>query len=609
MEFSSFFNAELVSGAYDRVYQAEDFAKYFASFVGNGVYMNTATNLQVTATGTDMKVSVARGKAWINGYFYESDTVKIITVAPAPATNSRIDTVVVRLDLDARKISTVYVEGAPAANPQPTDLTRTDAVYDIQLAQIKVGAGVTAIGQANITDMRLDGEFCGAVTGAVDQFDATNLFAQYQAAFEEWFEGVQSQLAGDVAGNLQNQINTIKNDYTIPEETGVKYQFTVNEVNPYGAIPANKFNVVGLYEEDAYKLLQLNSTHIVGQYAYAYKGKVAYKIDLNTMSAQTLVDLSSKYPGSSDTIVCVDENNIYFARHTVSSGDTAYGTMIKLTHTGTVVKETAQTEGEWSWDKNTGFQGSSSYTSAFSNNYPTIQTKNYFAVIPYSSSWSTSYYRTAIAYIFKKSDCSFVGTTRTFYIYYTAAPSSIERNDKYFSDYDNDVVFINGHSVIRTLLMGSKTLSDYDIWSYYIGSAQKSTNGNNKNEILNISNGNIYQYVENQGYTILRYTSNSGGILKYTGQYLSSDTIFTNGLDMLKWYNPVAKRFEYFGTNWNVYYSPLKPVDAVDMPNHYEVSAVAKVGDSMIIHNTKTNDMYNIPAGNYYTINLLTKAQ
>jgi len=45
MEFSSFFNAELVSGAYDRVYQAEDFAKYFASFVGNGVYMNKATNL------------------------------------------------------------------------------------------------------------------------------------------------------------------------------------------------------------------------------------------------------------------------------------------------------------------------------------------------------------------------------------------------------------------------------------------------------------------------------------------------------------------------------------------------------------------------------------
>jgi len=78
---------------------------------------------------------------------------------------------------------------------------------------------------------------------------------------------------------------------------------------------------------------------------------------------------------------------------------------------------------------------------------------------------------------------------------------------------------------------------------------------------------------------------------------------------MMKWYNPVDKKFEYFGTNWNAYYSPLKPVDAVDMPNHYEVSAVAKVGDNMIIHNTKTNDMYNIPAGNYYAINLLTKAQ
>jgi len=153
-----------------------------------------------------------------------------------------------------------------------------------------------------------------------------------------------------VAGNLQNQINEIKSDYTIPEETGVKYQFTVNEVNPYSAIPATKFNVTGTYEADAYSLLQLNSTRIVGQYAYAYKGKVAYKIDLTNMTAQTLVDLSSKYPGSSDCIVCVDESNIYFARHTVSTGDTAYGTMIKLTHTGTVVKETAQTEGQWAWN-------------------------------------------------------------------------------------------------------------------------------------------------------------------------------------------------------------------------------------------------------------------
>ncbi len=44
MERSSFFNAELVDEKYDRTYNAEDFARYFASFIGSGIFPNP-TNL------------------------------------------------------------------------------------------------------------------------------------------------------------------------------------------------------------------------------------------------------------------------------------------------------------------------------------------------------------------------------------------------------------------------------------------------------------------------------------------------------------------------------------------------------------------------------------
>lgn len=67
-EASRFFNA--VDG--DRVYSAADWAEYFASFIGNGVFGSPSTNLQVSP-GDGMNVSVAAGLAWINGYFYTND--------------------------------------------------------------------------------------------------------------------------------------------------------------------------------------------------------------------------------------------------------------------------------------------------------------------------------------------------------------------------------------------------------------------------------------------------------------------------------------------------------------------------------------------------------
>lgn len=73
MEKSSFFNAIIdQNGTPDRVYLAEDFAKYFSTFIGNGVFPNPANQLQVVAVDNNMQIRIKAGFAWINGYMYQN---------------------------------------------------------------------------------------------------------------------------------------------------------------------------------------------------------------------------------------------------------------------------------------------------------------------------------------------------------------------------------------------------------------------------------------------------------------------------------------------------------------------------------------------------------
>lgn len=151
MEKSSFFN----SVSHDRVYRAEEWAEYFASFIGNGVFPVPSNNLQVVA-GSGMVVTVKAGKAWINGYFYYNTGDLSLTLPVADGVLNRIDRIVVRWDLTERLISVVVKSSTPSASPTPPALQRDADAYELCLADITTGAGVTAISQAVITDRRLD---------------------------------------------------------------------------------------------------------------------------------------------------------------------------------------------------------------------------------------------------------------------------------------------------------------------------------------------------------------------------------------------------------------------------------------------------------------------
>lgn len=192
---------------HDRVYDSSDIANYISKFFTNGIFNNS---LKVSAND-NMTVNVAIGSANINGYSYELTENMSLDISESDSELSRVDSVVVRLDLNNRVITTKIIEGSLASTPSHPDIVRTNSIYDLRLADISVPAGATRITETMITDTRF-GNQCGNVTQGVLSLDTNDIFAQYQHAWNTWFESIQTQLSGDIAGNLQNAINATNNN-------------------------------------------------------------------------------------------------------------------------------------------------------------------------------------------------------------------------------------------------------------------------------------------------------------------------------------------------------------------------------------------------------------
>lgn len=196
-------------GDWDLKYFYNQFSEYFSKFFGNGVYYNPDNCLKVIANG-GMGVLVKAGWAFIKGFWYELDEDMVLTVPANSTPYERVDSVMLRWNVSSRTITLVYL--TDEITP-----TRTDSVYDLKIAEIIVGAGVAEILGSVITDTRTNQEVCGIVRGLeADSIDTEDLFAQYDAIFNEWFDGIKDQLVGDLGVRLQlefDELNQNVEDY------------------------------------------------------------------------------------------------------------------------------------------------------------------------------------------------------------------------------------------------------------------------------------------------------------------------------------------------------------------------------------------------------------
>lgn len=203
-----FFNAVLNEGVYDRLYNAEDMTSYLDLLVGNGVFPNPSTQLQVRAS-SGMDVIVGAGSGWINGHKIVNTADLTLTVEASDVVLGRIDAVIFYVDFNTRSMGIEIKQGLLLATPVAPTLQRDQNRYEMCLAQINVAKQVTAITTAMITDTRGNSNLCGYVQGLIQQVDSTTLFEQFQSAFTTWFDGVKDQFeVGKVFKKLEGICTT-----------------------------------------------------------------------------------------------------------------------------------------------------------------------------------------------------------------------------------------------------------------------------------------------------------------------------------------------------------------------------------------------------------------
>lgn len=212
----------------DRLYNAETMSKYYSGIISRGVLQNYANKFVVEAS-TGLTVTVGTGRAYFSdGKWMESDATENVVLDAANPTQPRIDRIVLQCNKEssARNCTIVYKPGTPAAVPTAPDLTNTDTIEQISLAQIQVNAGATQIEQQYITDDRPDNSVCGFVHGLINQIDTEGLFEAYDDAFNTWFAGIKETLS------TTTLIRQYSSHYTTIENNETEIPINISQYNP-----------------------------------------------------------------------------------------------------------------------------------------------------------------------------------------------------------------------------------------------------------------------------------------------------------------------------------------------------------------------------------------
>lgn len=268
---SGFFNS--LNG--DRKYNAAQMSAIFDGLIIDGVFASIGTAFAVKAAG-GLTVNVGVGKAWFDRTWTVNDSILPMTAPEAEVLLDRIDAVVLEVNgMESVRENTIkFVEGNPSSAPSRPTLTNEGNVHQYPLCYIYRKYGTAVINQADITPMvgtestpfvtgilqtiSLD-ELLGKWQDELDRFtdarsqevddwiareesDFTAWFnkmkadlqqeqtvldqwiASEQADFLAWYNQMKDQLSGDVAGNLQLEIDKeeVKRILLVGFEDGTK---------------------------------------------------------------------------------------------------------------------------------------------------------------------------------------------------------------------------------------------------------------------------------------------------------------------------------------------------------------------------------------------------
>lgn len=192
---------------HDRLYNAQQMSAIFDGIINDGVFMSVGNQFH-TVAGTGMQVIVKSGRAWFDSTWTLNDAEYPLSIDAADVLLTRIDAVVLEVNSEvATRANTIkVVKGTPASTPAKPTLTNTATIHQHALAYVTVAKNTTAITNSMI-EIVVGKTETPYVTAILQTTDITDLFKKWENDFQVWFETVKGTLDGDVALNLQNQID------------------------------------------------------------------------------------------------------------------------------------------------------------------------------------------------------------------------------------------------------------------------------------------------------------------------------------------------------------------------------------------------------------------
>lgn len=174
---------------FDRAELSDLFALLFASLVSDGVLALPNTCFKIVAAGNGLDIERMPGFGMVKGHFCYDDESDTMTLT-APQAYSRIDRVIMRLNLLERMVEIIVKQGEEAVKPQPPELARPSAgdYFELCLAEITLTPKQTMITQSSINDTRANSALCGFITQLIDHLDTAVFFEQLNAFYQEFVD-------------------------------------------------------------------------------------------------------------------------------------------------------------------------------------------------------------------------------------------------------------------------------------------------------------------------------------------------------------------------------------------------------------------------------------
>lgn len=206
MAFSSgFFNSK----GLDRTYTAENFCDYLGSIICNGIQDNYGDCFKLTAASSGLKVTVGRGKAWINGHYFINDARYSIDLSSYQDESlPRYVGIAIYLDTTeaVRSVTLKLFPGTPAESPQLPSIPQDEDHVRLLMYAVRLNPGAESLTERDWYDYREDRNVCGYCRCILGKCKVTEMLAQLAQITAEMQE------YNETVTELTNKVDTLQTE-------------------------------------------------------------------------------------------------------------------------------------------------------------------------------------------------------------------------------------------------------------------------------------------------------------------------------------------------------------------------------------------------------------